>query len=63
MIDHWQFVPFRRILAPGQSSREHGSEAKKEGKAQASRTISTGRVSALPRVRLRPIEVVVFHRP
>ena len=31
--------------------------------AQASRTISTGRVSALPRVRLRPIEVVVFHRP
>ena len=31
--------------------------------AQASRTISTGRVSASPRLRLRPIEVVVFHRP
>ena len=35
----------------------------KEKKAQASRTISTGRVNALPRLRLRPIEVVVFHRP
>ena len=54
----------RRMLAPGQPSREHGSEAKcKEGKAQASRTISTGRVNASPRLRLRPIEVVVFHRP
>ena len=63
-MNHKQFVLCRRILAPGQSSREHGSEAKRrKEKAQASRTISTGRVSALPRVRLRPIEVVVFHRP
>ena len=36
---------------------------RRKGKAQASRTISTGRVNALPRLRLRPIEVVVFHRP
>ena len=49
----------------GQPGRADGSEAKcGEGKnAQASRTISTGRVSASPRLRLRPIEAVVFRRP
>ena len=31
--------------------------------AQASRTISIGRVRPLPALRLQPIEVVVFHRP
>lgn len=33
------------------------------GRDQANWTISTGRLSALPRVHLRPIDVVVFHGP
>jgi hypothetical protein len=33
------------------------------GSDQANRTISTGRLSALPRLHLRPIDVVVCHGP
>ena len=52
-------------LGPRRDNRAGNMAPKrsKEKKAQASRTISTGRVNALPRLRLRPIEVVVFHRP
>ena len=42
-------------------TRGNGFETKRN--EQASRTISIGRVSASPHVRLQPIEVVVFHRP
>ncbi len=33
------------------------------GSNQAYRTISTGQLNALPRLHLRPIDVVVFHGP
>ncbi len=33
------------------------------GSDQAYRTISTGQLSALPRLHLRPIDVVVYHGP
>ena len=55
----------RDLKAAAQDNRAGNMAPKRsgKGKAQASRTISTGRVNALPRLRLRPIEVVVFHRP
>ena len=42
-------------------NRKNGFETKRN--EQAARTISIGRVSASPHVRLQPIEVVVCHRP
>ncbi len=48
-------VRVRRRRTLGRSARS--------GSDQACRAISTGRLSALPRVHLRPIDVVVFHGP
>ena len=46
------FVDFRR-----------GTGLPSSGSDQACRAISTGQLNALPRLHLRPIDVVVFHGP
>ena len=51
--------PEQRTLHETAVHRSHAST----GSNQAKRAISTGQLNALPRLHLRPIEVVVFHCP